>query len=693
MSPSIETQRTLSSENTLLEKLKSTLTARWEDFDHQLPAGKFVYPAYVNIKSSYEGLLADLRTTFTDDALKHDPKIQGKIDTFLTQLNKYLQKEDRDKKYDATLTETNRLVSELRNQIYAQTIAETQQKAADLKQDVVARTPKTTPDVKTESLPTTAQAAVAVAGGTGVVATIESGGKKAEEAVKGIMKPLEKIKKWSSDIGDAWDAGWELVKKGDISKGIGLFFAVLFGGNLKDALAKYTGKKDDEKKTEDNKPETLDSTHQEEIEAQQILTAQQANFTAKFLIQGTNPMIYSNYLGALYGGMRDATTNKDEVAFRTDVETDAVSLLTASELQNLSYKQIQSLSVDDLVRRSGKVSNVDRSKRQSACKLIKEMFQKNELYFAQTFGMDPNWKDIKIISLISTLYTKKGYNYFLQMSEKISHLSINNITDLPSDLFLDLKMQDGKFILGKGSLMDERFESFKARGLSPSLTQKMFFLTTRDLTVTQFLNTVTDINSGEKQFVVDMANPEKFLNPFRNSIAREFGCTQDLLNLLGPDTMTMKDLFEIYMITGGNPNAGALSSGEKPILSLKLFAYFQKKNPDHFGQYIYNLRNSVDKYPIVAQTAAMLDSILNKASYTTSYTITSGIMSAVNTTLASFGIDTTVEKILTGVAGAGVVVAAIKVLPFTKTIGLISLIISGLAVVGVAGAQQSAHSK
>ena len=34
------------------------------------------------------------------------------------------------------------------------------------------------------------------------------------------------------------------MKKGDISKGIGLFFAVLFGGSLKDALAKYAGKKD-----------------------------------------------------------------------------------------------------------------------------------------------------------------------------------------------------------------------------------------------------------------------------------------------------------------------------------------------------------------------------------------------------------------------------------------------------------------
>ena len=54
MPPSIETQRTSSPENTLLEKLKSTLTARWQDFDRQLPGAKLIYPAYTNMQSSYK---------------------------------------------------------------------------------------------------------------------------------------------------------------------------------------------------------------------------------------------------------------------------------------------------------------------------------------------------------------------------------------------------------------------------------------------------------------------------------------------------------------------------------------------------------------------------------------------------------------------------------------------------------------
>ena len=111
-------------------------------------------------------------------------------------------------------------MSLLRDKIYV--AQKVQSESGKLQEEVATNKPTSTPDKKPETLPTTAEAAATVAavGGTGAVAAIESGGKKAEEAVKGIMKPLEKIKKWSSDIGSAWDAGWELVKKGDISKGI-----------------------------------------------------------------------------------------------------------------------------------------------------------------------------------------------------------------------------------------------------------------------------------------------------------------------------------------------------------------------------------------------------------------------------------------------------------------------------------------
>ena len=243
MSSKIETKNS-PSETQLLDELRSTVITRWNEFDNALPIGASFKSEYQSMKSAYDWLIADISPIKTDAELKQNQAVKTKLDTFLKQLSDYLKREDRRKDLDGTLVETNTQIAKLRDGIYIQRTV--QAESGKLQKEVATNKPASTPDKKQESLPTTTQvAAVAAVGGTGAVAAIESGGKKAEEAVKGIMKPLEKIKKWSSDIGDAWDTGWELVKKGDISKGIWLFFAVLFGGNLKDALAKYTGKADE----------------------------------------------------------------------------------------------------------------------------------------------------------------------------------------------------------------------------------------------------------------------------------------------------------------------------------------------------------------------------------------------------------------------------------------------------------------
>mgnify|MGYP006928748262 FL=1 len=257
MSSKIETKNS-PSETQLLDELRSTVITRWDEFDNALPIGASFKSEYQSMKSAYDWLIADISPIKTDAELKQNQAVKTKLDTFLKQLSDYLKREDRRKDLDGTLVETNTQIAKLRDGIYIQRTV--QAESGKLQQEVATNKPASTPDKKQESLPTTTQvAAVAAVGGTGVVAAIESGGKKAEEAVKGIMKPLEKIKKWSSDIGSAWDAGWELVKKGDISKGIWLFFAVLFGGNLKDALAKYTGKKDEMKPADKKEEEKMNN--------------------------------------------------------------------------------------------------------------------------------------------------------------------------------------------------------------------------------------------------------------------------------------------------------------------------------------------------------------------------------------------------------------------------------------------------
>ena len=246
MSSNNEIQRS-SHENQLLNELQSTVKSRWNEFDNALPTGASFKSEYQSMKNAYDWLIADLSSVKTDEELKQNQVIKGKIDDFLNQLGNYLKREDRRKDLDGTLTETNTQIAELRNKIYVQQLAQAvQAESGKLQQEVATNKQASNSEAKQEFIPgATTTATVAAVGVPGLVASLEQGSTSVEDSVKEALKPFEKMKKWKSDVGSALDAGWELMKNGDIRKGIELFFAVLVGGNLKDALAKYTGKKDE----------------------------------------------------------------------------------------------------------------------------------------------------------------------------------------------------------------------------------------------------------------------------------------------------------------------------------------------------------------------------------------------------------------------------------------------------------------
>ena len=687
MPPSIETQRTSSPENTLLEKLKSTLTARWQDFDRQLPGAKLIYPAYTNMQSSYKWLMSDLNTTFTDESLRSNTNIQWKIDTFLAQLNKNLQKEDRDKKYDATLTETNRLVSELRNQIYAQTIAETQQKAADLKQDVVASAPKSTPESKPETLPTTAQAAATVAavGGTGAVAAIESGGKKAEEAVKGIMKPLEKIKKWSSDIGSAWDAGWELVKKGDISKGIWLFFAVLFGGDLKDALAKYAGKKDEDNgvgNTPSNKPADKPQ------ESSELLTNEEYRLTATFLLRWVDNNTYSNFLNAAWSGLRDATVDSKKEEIKQNIENQAVTMMIMTPIAQIPYQQILTYKPADLLRIAN-VSSKDQKElkiQEAAAGLIIKMLEKNKLTIAEAFSHETNWDTQSIKHLLARLYTEKWYKFVSHMKDRIEKLSISNIAEIPKDLFLQVTMKDGKMEIADGSILKERYKAFQQMWLNPQLLKILSIdNNTSNMSGEQFMNYTKNLSENEKNFVRSMMDEKSFWWPLRNSIQHQFSYPPAIMESMRFSDLKMGDILDIYTITWWNPNLATLSIGEKQLLAVKLFGYFAFKKPAEFADYIA----SVSKYPRAMEAWSMISSSINTQTHKAVLVAVRAANTWLDWILWTFGIDTLSEKLAWAGGMWAILWMSFKLLPIGRAIAIATMILTALFGISLATAQQS----
>ncbi len=684
MSSNNEIQRS-SHENQLLNELQSTVKSRWNEFDNALPTGASFKSEYQSMKNAYDWLIADLSSVKTDEELKKNQVIKGKIDDFLNQLGNYLKREDRRKDLDGTLTETNTQIAELRNKIYVQQVAQSvQAESGKLQQEVATNKPASTSDKKQESLPTTAQAAATVAavgGGTGVVAAIESGGKKAEEAVKGIMKPLEKIKKWSSDIGDAWDAGWELVKKGDISKGIWLFFAVLFGANLKDALAKYTW----EKQNQVDDGGHTDAGSEIDVQAQQTAENEVIASTARHLIRGADKKEYGNFISAAWGWVTDRSFYKDETDFQNKIENISIGLITSGSLSMKRFSDIHGKSEKQLMEELW--SDFDLNTKKSVASLINKMLSSNVWSFENVFWKG-KFEDISMRDILRKLYYEKGYGYVLKMDEKLANLDIKNVADLPKDMFLELKMVDGKISTMKWTIIDDRLAVLQSQWLTSSLMQNIMF-DHQNLSVDDFSKTITKISPQEKNFLTLITNRDKFLNPLKNSLNHHFGIPPDVLKKMDFANLSMKDILEIYMITGGNPDIAKLNFWEQSLLSLKSLALFSRVDPNGLVDYLRDVAEKKSQYPIIAKVWWEAWALANRGAYNLASISTDVVVRIARMA----GIDTTPE-VAAAIASVWWAIWVIaKFLPIGRLISLIVLAWGGIAVVGTAAAQQSANSK
>lgn len=680
MSSKIENQPS-SAENQLLTELQSTVKNRWDEFDGQLPKLlKHGDSQYQKIKSSYEELSSDLVWVWDDQELKQNESIKMKIDTFLWQLNDYLKKENRDKKYDATLTETSRQMSLLRNKIYvAQTV---QSESGKLQQEVATNKLASTPDKKQESLPTAAQAAVATtAGATGIVASIESGGKNLEEVTKEVMKPLEKMKKWSSDVGSAWDAGWELVKKGDIGKGIELFFAVLMGGSLKDAIAKYTGKGEKNTKPVENAGETTEETKNEMIKAAENGVIAK---TASHLIQGTDKKEYGNFLTAFWKWVINRSLYNDEKVLHQNAENNAIFFITEGNLGTKRIEDLQKMSEQQLVSESGSKESKDITL--FACGLIHRMLKNNIALFEQVFGKG-NFETLTMRDILRDLYSKKWYAHVLAMNEKFTQMKVENLGDLPKNMFLDFEMKDNTLHAVKWSLFETRFTQFQKTWLTLSLAQNMISIHEK-LSVKSF-SSISKLSESEKQFFNWMKDEKTFLNPLINSLQHSFWLPNEFVKKMNFENLTIKDLFELYMITWWQPDVTQLNFGEQSLLSLKCMGIFFRLDQAWFGEYMKYIAENKTKYPIVSKIGSQAGALANRGLYNLGSLWTDVVIKFAKL----MWIDTTPE-VAAAIAGAGGLIwMVIKFLPIGKFFSLLALAAWGVAVVGVAWAQESMSSK
>lgn len=230
----------------------------------------------------------------------------------------------------------------------------------------------------------------------------------------------------------------------------------------------------------------------------------------------------------------------------------------------------------------------------------------------------------------------------------------------------------------------------KSAGLTPGLIKKLHIDNeTAESVVSQFRWNISTIwNDAEKKFADNFTKPENFLLPLQASLKQKFGYSDALIAEMSTEKLKVRDLFDLYVITGGKTNIDQLNIGEKNLLLTKLQAYFIGKNPEEHGKYIANILQSPDKYPEVIQAFEIMSSLVNKASYKASLLaawVTDNILDSV---LWFFDIDTKSKKAVALTASIWVIWLAMKLLPIGRLISLITLILASLGIAWFATAQQ-----
>jgi len=686
-------------EDTLLKNFRATLEKRWNEFDRatmqeaikQNPLGQIWAQSlrdsdsdFINAKSTFDEAMQALNSIDTDAKLKQILETPGRLSSTINTLKDYLAKADKQKSYNTVLSHTLADLTGLKAQI---TEKPEDKKAAELAQAAVPALAVTT----TWALTTDAM--------TGLSDAIKDGAQSLKWEVSAVKNnPMKKIVEFfgfteSSILNDFKGALAEKKAGGfdGVFAGIKIWFygflAKLTGVDIAKSLTpeelKLAGIKGSVvPQNPEVKPEQSESM-------KKWLSNEAYRVTTWFLVRGTNQVRYNNIITSIYAGVRDATWWKDEIEKKQMIENEAITLLSSegSKLRSMSYSDIAKKSESDILLLVWNWSEL--TLRKSAISLIQKMLWENKWVFEKVFSDIPDWDKQPLDKIIGILYQEKWYQHISQMYSRLESIKLSDIGDIPKNLFLDLSWKDGNLVIGEG-IFSGRYDAMKSMWLTPGLIKKLHIDNeTAESNVTQFrwnISTVWD--NLEQKFADNFSNPDNFLIPLQNSLKQKFGYSDSLIAELSPSKLKVRDLFDIYMITGGKTSIDQLNIWEKNLLLTKLQAYFIRTNPEEHGKYITTILQYPDKYPEVIQAFELISSLVNKTAYKSAL-ISAGVTdSVINSVLGMFDIDTKSEKAAALAASIWVIWLAMKLLPIGRLISLITLILASLGVAWLATAQQ-----
>lgn len=424
------------------------------------------------------------------------------------------------------------------------------------------------------------------------------------------------------------------------------------------------------------------------------LSNQAYRLTGMLLVRGMSKPTYSTVLGAAWDGVGDKSWKEDELKRRDETDMSAVNILMNAEVRKKSYTEIIQLwkaGIDQLAW-----SGTDTNLRNASATLVIDMLNKNKSTFSAVFSDTPNWDKMPLDELMKKLYLEKWLRHAESFTQKLQSINFSDMADLPSDIFLWAKFDADGNLQGDG-IFASRYQSLKSQWLTPGLLAKLHTdNNTANLPVAHAINPIIGswINWTERSFVEKMTDPNKFLWVFITSLKEKFGYSDAMIAYMRADKLKMKDLFDLYVITGWEPNIEKLNIWEKSLLTAKLQAYFFTNSADIYASYIKDIYDKSDTYPLVNQAFTLISDTANKSVYELAKAVSKIAWQWVNVVMWWLGITSPEWKILasSGIL-AWVLTLAVQMAPIGRFAGVVMKILLALWLVGISVAQATSSSK
>ena len=687
--------------DTLLKNFQSTLEKRWAEFDiatmKEAQAQVAIHPLwglantkkerdtdanFIKAKAAFDQARVSLDAVRDDVGLKQILNSPGNLLSAIQTLEAHFAlatAPEKAKEYNHVLANTLADLTSLRSQVT--------DTAEDKKAAEVAA-------VAVKAMPAVAVAAIATGGAESLLSgadakwLLSEGSKEIKTGIKSFIAETLGFDKKTMIEDIAKRAKWESI--GFMGTIRVMIFAML-------SKISFLGMTDDWSPEEmrlagistpvvKGEPEKLKEWTKQETE--QFLSAKSYDMTSKLLIYGVSREKFDTALGGAVGAVKDATWWLDDTKRKEATMTAAIVTISLAKVQEKNYWELKSLGESGILSLLGQSKPEERA----AVKLFLDMMGKQESRFDTVFQWE-DWKLLPLKSLISKLYKKEWYDKVESLTDVIKDFDPSKMATISGDIFTKIwKNENGEYIIS--GILGSQYELLKSQGIGVAFLGKILDTAKWWQSVNAFMGNMKNEKFSQAETIfLEKVLSKQYIEVLKISMKTRFGFTDELIWQIWSDTISVKDIFELYAITWGDTDISKLDKWRKALIFTKMQMYLGNKDPNALGWYLAKLtQEGAEKYPDAVEIGNMIDSTVNYGVYKATFAAISGWEKLLDGLLGTMDIDTR-NRILKSIwlawGTTWLIWIAIKLTPVWRIASIISILLATLGISTVTALQAS----